>query len=125
MALVTASGSAIRSSVMHPLSSSSVLNPSAQIVVSSPRTGTGVLNGCTQPRAEKQTEQQPATSNPQKQSWFYKNFVAEHTMEAKLSKFKQDVADRKGFVGSWFNDSFKYTAWVGSWLHLMNVMRVD
>lgn len=33
-------------------------------------------------------------------------------MEAKLKKFKADVAARNGYVGSWFEDSFKYTAWV-------------
>ncbi|KAJ7520959.1 hypothetical protein O6H91_19G032000 [Diphasiastrum complanatum] len=46
------------------------------------------------------------------QSWFFKTFVAKNTMEAKLNKFKSDVAARNGFVGSWFDDSFKYTAWV-------------
>lgn len=46
------------------------------------------------------------------QGWFFKNFVAEQTMDAKLAKFKGDVKARNGYVGSWFEDSFKYTAWV-------------
>lgn len=44
--------------------------------------------------------------------WFYDNFVKDHTMEAKLKKFKSDVASRNGFVGSLFDDAFKYTAWI-------------
>eukprot|EP01018_Ginkgo_biloba_P029879 Gb_06964 [translate_table: standard] len=47
-----------------------------------------------------------------KQGWFYNTFVSNQTMDAKLEKFKGDVAARNGFVGSWFNDSFKYTAWI-------------
>lgn len=54
-------------------------------------------------------EQSKAKPN---QGWFFKNFVAEQTMDAKLAKFKGDVKARNGYVGSWFEDSFKYTAWV-------------
>lgn len=50
--------------------------------------------------------------NPTTRGWFYDNFVKDHTMEAKLSKLKSDVAARNGFVGSMFNDAFKYTAWI-------------
>ncbi|MCO5590902.1 hypothetical protein L7F22_044877 [Adiantum nelumboides] len=50
--------------------------------------------------------------NPTTRGWFYDNFVKDHTMEAKLSKLKSDVAARKGFVGSLFDDAFKYTAWI-------------
>lgn len=50
--------------------------------------------------------------NPTTRGWFYDNFVKDHTMEAKLNKLKSDVASRNGFVGSLFNDAFKYTAWI-------------
>ncbi|KAI5073223.1 hypothetical protein GOP47_0011236 [Adiantum capillus-veneris] len=53
-----------------------------------------------------------SSRNPTTRGWFYDNFVKDHTMEAKLSKFKSDVAARNGFVGSLFNDAFKYTAWI-------------
>lgn len=52
------------------------------------------------------------SGNKNRQGWFYNTFVAKQTMDAKLDKFKGDVASRNGFVGSWFNDSFKYTAWI-------------
>lgn len=54
----------------------------------------------------------PSGANPTSRGWFYDTFVKDNTMEAKLSKFKADVAARNGYVGSWFQDSFKYTAWV-------------
>lgn len=54
----------------------------------------------------------PSGANPTTRGWFYDTFVKDNTMEAKLSKFKADVAARNGYVGSWFQDSFKYTAWV-------------
>uniref|UniRef100_A0A7I4DUX8 Rhodanese domain-containing protein n=1 Tax=Physcomitrium patens TaxID=3218 RepID=A0A7I4DUX8_PHYPA len=61
-----------------------------------------------------EVEEQAATSDKPTRSkgWFYDKFVAEQTMEAKLSKFQNDVKARNGYVGSWFEDSFKYTAWV-------------
>nr|ABR16869.1 unknown [Picea sitchensis] len=52
------------------------------------------------------------SGNKNKQGWFYNTFVANQTMDAKLDKFKGDVAAKNGFVGSWFDDSFKYTAWI-------------
>ena len=53
------------------------------------------------------------SKDPTKRGWFYDTFVKENSMDAKLSKFKSNVAARNGYVGSWFQDSFKYTAWVG------------
>ncbi|XP_024518494.1 rhodanese-like domain-containing protein 14, chloroplastic isoform X1 [Selaginella moellendorffii] len=44
--------------------------------------------------------------------WFYDKFVSQNTMEAKLNKLKADVAARNGYVGSLFDDAFKYTAWI-------------
>ncbi|KAH7441660.1 hypothetical protein KP509_03G047500 [Ceratopteris richardii] len=63
---------------------------------------------------EKKTEDERFRSprNVTTRGWFYDNFVKDHTMEAKLNKFKSDVASRDGFVGSLFNDAFKYTAWI-------------
>ena len=63
------------------------------------------------PLAKVSAEGEEAT-NGKNRGWFYKNFVADQTMEAKLAKFKGDVKARNGYVGSWFQDSFKYTAWV-------------
>jgi hypothetical protein len=56
-----------------------------------------------------------------KRGWFYDTFVKENSMDAKLSKFKSDVAARDGYVGSWFQDSFKYTAWIGKciWIRVL------
>lgn len=54
----------------------------------------------------------PASKAPKDRGWFYNTFVADQTMEAKLAKFQGDVKARNGYVGSWFEDSFKYTAWV-------------
>lgn len=52
------------------------------------------------------------SGNQNRRGWFYNTFVANQTMDAKLDKFKGDVAARNGFVGSLFDDSFKYTAWI-------------
>lgn len=65
-------------------------------------------------RVAAEVEEQAAAPSkaPKDKGWFYNTFVADHTMEAKLAKFQGDVKARNGFVGSWFEDSFKYTAWV-------------
>ena len=62
------------------------------------------------------------SKDPTKQGWFYDTFVKENSMDAKLSKFKSDVAARNGYVGSWFQDSFKYTAWVGMRITLFSLV---
>lgn len=57
--------------------------------------------------------------NTTTRGWFYDNFVKDHTMEAKLKKLKSDVASRNGFVGSLFDDAFKYTAWIGKLIRFL------
>ncbi|CAK9222460.1 unnamed protein product [Sphagnum troendelagicum] len=73
-----------------------------------------VRSGATRAQAEEKNvvKQRDEESSSSSRGWFYDKFVAENTMEAKLAKFKGDVAARGGYVGSWFQDSFKYTAWV-------------
>lgn len=54
----------------------------------------------------------PKASTARDRGWFFNNFVATQTMDAKLAQFKSDLKSRDGYIGSWFEDSFKYTAWV-------------
>ncbi|KAG0573939.1 hypothetical protein KC19_VG223200 [Ceratodon purpureus] len=61
---------------------------------------------------EEQAAAPPAEKPGKYKGWFFNTFVANQTMEAKLAKFQGDVKARNGYVGSWFEDSFKYTAWV-------------
>jgi rhodanese-related sulfurtransferase len=83
------------------------------------KNGGRVLNGADGKKtvvrvAAKVEDSQAAASKPatKDKGWFYNTFVADQTMDAKLAKFQGDVKARNGFVGSWFQDSFKYTAWV-------------
>lgn len=63
-------------------------------------------------RAEVEEQAAAPKATTRDRGWFFNNFVATQTMEAKLAQFKNDVKSRNGYVGSWFEDSFKYTAWV-------------
>eukprot|EP00250_Pteridium_aquilinum_P024841 c29683_g1_i1 orf=126-995(-) len=79
-----------------------------------PHTVSVVAMAQSQQQDQQQVEDERFRSprNPTTRGWFYDNFVKEHTMEAKLNKLKSDVAARDGFVGSLFDDAFKYTAWI-------------
>jgi len=67
---------------------------------------------CRVVRVRAEVEEVEKAAPTRDKGWFYNNFVATQTMDAKLAQFKNDVKSRNGFVGSWFEDSFKYTAWV-------------
>lgn len=66
-------------------------------------------------RVSSELEEQAASSKeaPGKdRGWFFNNFVATQTMDAKLAQFQTDLRSKNGYIGSWFEDSFKYTAWI-------------
>eukprot|EP00271_Cylindrocystis_brebissonii_P008573 TRINITY_DN22964_c0_g1_i1.p1 TRINITY_DN22964_c0_g1~~TRINITY_DN22964_c0_g1_i1.p1 ORF type:complete len:294 (-),score=51.16 TRINITY_DN22964_c0_g1_i1:646-1527(-) len=62
---------------------------------------------------KEEVEPEPVVPNQgSKKGWFYDNFVADRTMEAKVKRAREVSAATKGRVGTLFEDSFQYTAWI-------------